>query len=357
VAYTYTIQELPLPFDVETKKVLKKTIEANQHLAELKGMVRTIPNDAILLNTLILQEAKDSSAIENIITTHDELYKADLETEQITSLQTKEVMRYADALKYGFNIIKNNESLTNNDICDIQSILEENNAGFRKQAGTVLKNNKGEVVYTPPQDYDTIVRLMGNLERYINIQEDEDPDPLIKMAIIHYQFESIHPFYDGNGRTGRIINMLYLTLNDLLDLPILYMSRYIIQNKGEYYRLLQSVRDTESWEDWILYMLEGVSQTARDTIVLVNKIRALLETYKAQLKRQLPKIYSRELVDTLFKHPYTKIEHVEHDLDVSYLTARSYLDQLFDTGLLGKQKIGKSNFYINQSLYDLLQGK
>ncbi len=355
MADTYTIQELPLPFDVETKKVMKKCIEAMQHLAELKGIVRTIPNDAILLNTLVLQEAKDSSAIENIITTHDELFKADLQTEQVMSLQTKEVLSYAAALKHGFDLVKQKSILTNNYISEIQAVLEENKAGFRKLPGTALKNSKGETVYTPPQDYDTIVRLMGNLEQYINTQSDNDPHPLVKMGIIHFQFESIHPFYDGNGRTGRIINMLYLTLNDLLDLPILYLSRYLIQNKAEYYRLLQLVRDAGSWEDWILYMLEGISQTAKDTITLVNNIRELMEKYKADFKAQLPKIYSRELLDILFKHPYTKIEHIESGLGVTYQTARIYLDQLDNDGLLYKQKIGKSNYYINARLFNLLQ--
>ncbi len=352
----YIMQELPLPFDVETKKVLNKTIEAMQHLAELKGIVRTIPNEAILLNTLVLQEAKDSSAIENIITTHDELFKADLQTEHIASLQTKEVMSYAAALKHGFDLVKQKGILTNNYICEIQAVLEENKAGFRKLPGTALKNNKGETIYTPPQDYETIVKLMGNLEQYINVQKESDPHPLIKMAIIHFQFESIHPFYDGNGRTGRIINMLYLTLNDLLDLPILYLSRYIIQNKADYYRLLQAVRDTDNWESWILFMLEGVSQTAKDTIKLVNNIRALMDSCKADFKAKLPKIYSKELLDILFKHPYTKIEHVENELGIAYLTARSYLDQLDKVGLLSKQKIGKSNFYVNTPLFDLLQG-
>lgn len=339
---------------METKKVLKKTIEASQHLAELKGIVRTIPNEAILLNTLVLQEAKDSSAIENIITTHDELFKADLQTEQVTSLQTKEVMSYAAALKHGFGLVKQKDLLTSNFICEIQAILEENKAGFRKLPGTALKNSKGEVVYTPPQEHDTIVRLMANLEHYINVHGDNDPDPLIKMAIIHFQFESIHPFYDGNGRTGRIINMLYLTLNKLLDLPILYLSRYIIQNKADYYRLLQAVRDGNSWEEWILFMLDGISTTAKDTIRLVNNIRGLMEVFKTAFKDKLHKIYNKELLDVLFKHPYTKIEHVENELNVSYLTARSYLDQLDREGLLSKQKIGKSNYYINHSLYELL---
>ena len=354
MADTYTIRELPLLFDVETKKVLNKAIEAGQHLAELKGIVRTIPDENILLNTLVLQEAKDSSAIENIITTHDELYKADLQTEQVIGRETKEVMSYAAALKHGFELVKQQGILTNNYICEIQAVLEENKAGFRKLPGTALKNNKGETVYTPPQDHDTIVKLMGNLEEYINMQKENDPHPLIKMGIIHFQFESIHPFYDGNGRTGRIINMLYLTLNDLLDLPILYLSRYIIQNKGDYYRLLQSVRDTESWEEWILFMLDGISTTAKDTIILVNNIRALMEKYKAEFKARLPKIYSKELLDILFKHPYTKIEHVEKELEISYDKARNQLEKIAEIGLLQKTQIGKSSFYINQSLFDLL---
>ena len=235
---TSKLKKLPLEKDIETKKILKKLATAHRALAELKGVVSIIPNENILINTLGLQEAKDSSAIENIITTQDDIYKAELNLDGFKSLNAKEVQNYISALKKGFSLITKKSILTNNDIIQIQSELEKNNAGFREVPGTALKNaTTGKVVYTPPQDYETILNLMNNLEQFINDNSISDFDPLVKMGIIHYQFESIHPFYDGNGRTGRIINVLYLVMNDLLDLPILYLSRYIIENKGNYYRL------------------------------------------------------------------------------------------------------------------------
>ena len=237
------LEKLSLEQDVESKAILKKLTVAHKALAELKGVVSSIPNENILINTLGLQEAKDSSAIENIITTHDDIYKAELNLTSFKSLDAKEIQNYISALKKGFGLISRNKILTNNDIIDIQAELEKNNAGFRRLPGTALKNRTtGEIVYTPPQDYATIQELMQNLEQFINDNTMSSFDPLVKMAIIHYQFESIHPFYDGNGRTGRIINILYLVMNELLDLPILYLSRYIIQNKGKYYKLLQEVR-------------------------------------------------------------------------------------------------------------------
>jgi Fic family protein len=252
----FVLKELPLTVDVETKAVLKSLPKAHAALAELKGIASTIPNQIILINTLGLQEAKDSSAIENIITTHDDLYKSELNLDSFNSLQAKEVQNYISALKKGFELVKNKGLITNSIIIDIQSELEKNNAGFRKLSGTALKNAAtGETVYTPPQDINDINRLMSNLERFINDPTVSDYDPLIKLAIIHYQFESIHPFYDGNGRTGRIINILYLILEELQTLPILYLSNYIIRHKADYYRLLQQLRDNEHWEEWLLFMI------------------------------------------------------------------------------------------------------
>ena len=234
--------KLPLKKDIETKEILKATINANRALAKLNGVSKIIPNSNILINSLALQEAKDSSEIENIITTHDELYQADLDLKNMTNA-TKEVQNYKNALLKGFELVKEHKLLLKKYIVEIQQELEQNDAGVRKQSGTNLANAKtGEVIFTPPQDYETIQELLDNLEKYIN--ESNDIDPLINMAIIHYQFETIHPFYDGNGRTGRIINILYLILNDLLDIPILYLSSYIIKNKADYYRLLQEVRTT-----------------------------------------------------------------------------------------------------------------
>ncbi len=346
---------LPIKNDIETKKILKKVASAHRALAELKGIVSSIPNEHILINTLGLQEAKDSSAIENIITTHDDIYKSELNLNQFKSLNAKEVQNYISALKKGFALISKNKLLTSNDIIQIQSELEKNNAGYRKVPGTALKNIvTGETVYTPPQDYDTILNLMANLEQFINDETISDFDPLVKMGIIHYQFESIHPFYDGNGRTGRIINVLYLVMNDLLDLPILYLSRYIIENKGRYYSLLQEVRENDNWENWILYMLDAVEQISKETILLIVKIKELIFEYK-NLLRDNYKFYSQDLLNNLFKHPYTKIEFVEKDLGVSRITASKYLNLLAKDGLLIKEKLGTANYYINERLIVILK--
>jgi len=351
------LKKLPLKQDIETKKVLKKLASAHRALAELKGIVSSIPNSTILINTLGLQEAKDSSAIENIITTHDDIFKAGLNLDGFKSLNAKEVQNYISALKKGFASIKKNKILTNNTIIEIQSELEKNNAGFRKVPGTALKNaTTGEIVYTPPQDYNTILDLMSNLEQYINDESRSEFDTLVKMAIIHYQFESIHPFYDGNGRTGRIINVLYLVMNDLLNLPVLYLSRYIINHKADYYRLLQEVRETDNWENWILYMLDSVEQISKETIVLIGKIRDLIHEYKNLLRNNY-KFYSQDLLNNLFKHPYTKIEFIENDLGVSRITASKYLNQLAKDKVLRKEKLGTGNYYINEKLIKILTFK
>ncbi|RKY76455.1 Fic family protein [candidate division KSB1 bacterium] len=348
------LKKLPIEKDVETKKVLKKLASAHRALAELKGVVATIPNESILINTLGLQEAKDSSAIENIITTYDYIYKSKLNLYHFKSLASKEVQNYISALKKGFALISEKKILTKNDIIEIQSELEKNRAGFRKLPGTTLKNSAtGETVYTPPQEYSEIMDLMTNLEQFINDDTMSDFDPLIKMAIIHYQFESIHPFYDGNGRTGRIINVLYLVMKDLLNLPVLYLSKYIILNKDSYYKLLQTVRETDDWENWLVFILEGVEQISIETIGLIRKIRELIFEYK-NLLRDNYKFYSQDFLNNLFKHPYTKIEFVERDLGVSRITAAKYLNQLVKDGLLKKRKLGTGNYYINEKLMDLL---
>ena len=325
----------------------------HRFLAELKGVAASIPNESILINTLVLQEAKDSSAIENIITTDDELFRAEL-FENFVGPAQKEVQNYATALRFGFQKVRDHGVLTNNFILEIQQLLEGNRAGFRKLPGTALKNEQTkEVIYTPPQDYDTIVSLMSNLERIINDDAFWPIDPLIKMAAIHFQFESIHPFYDGNGRTGRIINILFLVEQDLLRLPILYLSRYIIRNKGNYYRLLQRVRDEGDWESWVIFILDSVEQTARESIQTINKIRDLMLDYKHRIREQFPAMYSQDLLNNLFRHPYTKIEFVVNDLRVSRLTATRYLDKLTTSGFLEKHKLGRSNYYINQPLLNI----
>ncbi len=352
------IELLPLKQDVETKAVLKKTALAHKALAELKGIVTSIPNENILLETLALREARESSAIENIISTFAEVYQSNLFAHQFASPAAKEVHQYAEALKTGFNLIKERGLLTNNFILQMHEIIEQNNAGFRKLAGTKLLNDRtGSVIYIPPQDHATIVRLMTNLELFINDDMMMDVDPLIKMAIIHHQFESIHPFYDGNGRTGRIINILYLVQKGLLHLPILYLSRYIIRHKADYYRLLQSVRENDEWEEWILYLLTGVEQTAKESIELISSIKVLMQQYKQTIRRELPKLYSQDLLNNLFKYPYTKIEFLERDLQVSGRTAVRYLDALIEKGIVIKQKVGRDNFYLNEKLFALLSGK
>lgn len=349
---------LPLPYDLETKAVLKQVNLANKKLAELKGVAQTIPNEVILLSTLTLQEAKDSSAVENIVTTQDDLYKADLDLKQsIISASAKEVLNYREAIIHGFNIVREHRMLTNNHIKDIQAYLEHNSAGFRSVPGTTLRRNDGTVVYTPPEP-DMINAQMENLESFINDDSLSDQDPLIKMAIIHHQFESIHPFYDGNGRTGRIINILYLVITGLLDLPILYLSRYITHNKIEYYRLIQAIRDAgennaKQWEDWVLFMLKGVEKTAEETIRLVKGIGDLMNKYKNILRPVFGNRYKHELLNNLFFHPYTKIEFVERDMMVLRKTATKYLNMIVNTGLLHKVKIGKTNYYINTALVEL----
>ena len=345
---------LPLDWDVETKTVLKSLPSAHAALAELKGIASTMPNQSILINTLGLQEAKDSSAIENIITTHDDLYKSELNLDSYKSLNAKEVQNYIAATKTGFDLITKTGLLTSRTVIKIQEVLEGNKAGFRKLPGTTLKNSStGEIIYTPPQDPEEIKDLMTNLEKFINDKESTDFDPLVKMAIIHYQLESIHPFYDGNGRTGRIINILYLIQEKLQNLPILYLSSYIIKNKSDYYRLLQEVRTKNNWEEWLLFMIKAVDQTSRETIDLISKIRELMMNYKRTLRDNY-KFYSQDLLNNLFKHPYTKIEFIQLDLNVSRITAANYLNQLADDKLLTKKKLGTANYYINDPLFKLL---
>lgn len=356
----YQIPALPLDFDFETKNILRQLSKSNRRLAELKGVALTIPNENILLSSLVLQEALDSSAVENIVTTSDELYRAELDIKgEISNAAAKEVLNYRQAMQVGFEMVRKKKLLTLNVVKQIQKELEHNNAGFRTVSGTKLKTSKGNVVYTPPQTGEEVAKYMFNLEKYINTQELQDIDPLIKMAIIHHQFESIHPFYDGNGRTGRIISILYLVMNDLLDLPILYLSRYITHNKSEYYRLIQEIRDTAPdnfnvWEEWIVFMLKGVEETAIETIRLVKSISALMAKYKSILKPLFGKQYKHELINNLFFHPYTKIEFMERDMAVQRKTAAKYLDTIVqETGLLQKQKLGRSNYYINTELIEL----
>lgn len=336
---------------METPAILKALVAAHRHLAELKGIAKTIPNQEILLSTLSLQEAQDSSAIENIITTQDALFKYRLQVD-VVDVAAKEVSAYADGLSVGYQRVREHGLLTLNTIIAIQETLEQSRAGLRKVPGTVLRNERtGEVVFAPPSP-ETLPALMSGLE-YLLHDEQTALDPLIKMAIIHHQFETIHPFYDGNGRTGRIINILYLVKEGLLDSPVLYLSRYINHTKADYYRLLQQVRDTGEWQEWVIYMLRGIASTAKHTITLVEGISVLLQQQKHHIRRH-HRFYSQDLINNIFRHPYTKVQFLEHDLNVSRATATRYLDALAQDGVLEKHKLGRENYYLNKALVDLL---
>lgn len=356
----YSIPLLPLSYDLETKAILKQLNNANRRLAELKGVAMTIPNENILVSTLTLQEAKDSSEVENIVTTQDDLYKnaSELYSDYAINAATKEVLNYREALQHGFRLVKEKGVLTSSVIREIQKLLEHNSAGFRSIPGTTLKSSDGKTVYTPPQDRTEILNYMDNLESFINNDDISELDPLIKLAIIHHQFESIHPFYDGNGRTGRIICVLFLVLTGRLDLPILYLSRYITHNKKKYYELIQDIRDKNSdnadeWEAWILFILKGIEETAIETTRLVKGISKLMADFKSVLRPKFGKQYRHELLNNLFFHPYTKVEFLEKELMISRVTAQRYLNLLMETGLIDRVKIGKAYYYINVPLMDL----
>jgi len=353
---TYKIAKLPPSIDLETVPVLKALAVANRALAELKGQAETIPNQGILIDTLALQEAKASSEIENIVTTHDELFQADLFPQGSESAAAKEVALYRDALKMGFEQLRSTEGIiSNNTLIDIFRQLKGRSDGFRVIPGTALKQHRtGETVYVPPQEANEVVRLMTDLEKFLNDDSLCLLDPLVKMALIHHQFESIHPFSDGNGRVGRILNVLYLTRTRLLDIPILYLSRHIIQTKADYYRLLQDVRDTQgshdAWQAWVLYMLEAVTKTSITTLELVKGIRSQMADVKYRMRKDLKKLYSQDLLNNLFRHPYTRIEYVMKDLGITRQTAAKYLDTLAKHGFLKKVQGGRNNYYINESL-------
>ncbi len=335
---------------------MRATIAATRALSKLHGVAQTIPNQEILLSTLILQEAQESSAIENIITTQrDLLTSRGIGTERLDAA-VKEVRRYEDAVRLGFDFIQEDELLLNRHILKIQELLKGDGAGFRKQPGTVLQNAAtGEVVHEPPQHPDEVVALMSNLEQYINDNSLQDLDPLIKMAIIHHQFETIHPFYDGNGRTGRIINVLYLIKEKLLDLPVLYLSRYIVADKGAYYTHLAEARGSEEgYRKYVLWMLRGVRETATYTEGIIARLRALIAEYKSRIRKLDARMYSQDLLNNLFKYPYTKVAFVERDLQVSRPTAARYLKKLVSAGLLEVERIGRQDFYINFELVELL---
>lgn len=353
---SYSIPDLPLPNDFDTVPILKALVAAKAQLAHLRGIALSIPNQGILIDTLAIQEAQASSEIENIVTTQDDLYKSEIFPDQATG-PAKEVSRYRDALRLGFSRMQATQGLiTNAALIEMFRLLKNREDGFRVLPGTALINERtGERIHIPPQDSTEIQRHMAVLEAFMNESGSGALDPLIKMAIIHHQFESIHPFPDGNGRIGRILNVLYLTQQGLLDAPILYLSRHINLNKSDYYRLLQAVRDKGQWEDWILFMLQAVRETAVVTVAMVSSIREQMADYKRRIRSEHPKIYSQDLLNNLFRHPYTRIDFVMRDLSVSRPTATRYLEILAHSGIVEKRQVWRDNYYINVPLVQMFQ--
>ena len=354
---TYRIPPLPPTAELETHSVLRASALAHRHLAELKGRAISVPNPAILLDTLTLQEAQASCEIENIVTTQDDLYRADLFPDSLLDPALKEVARYRSAVKRGFDQLqRSNNQLTNDVLIEIYRVVKSRADGFRTQPGTVIMNSyTQEVIHVPPQDPGEIVNKMGELERFTNDDSLSSLDPLVKMAVIHHQFESIHPFSDGNGRVGRILNVLYLVRCGLLETPVLYLSRVMTRSRARYYRGLQAVRDEGAWEDWIIYMLDAVAATSQHTLTLVERIRALMAEYKRAMRDRLPRIYSHELLNNMFRHPYTRIDSVQRDLGVSRPTASRYLALLVQEDLLEKRRAGRINYYVNTPLIELFR--
>ncbi|AXG68822.1 adenosine monophosphate-protein transferase SoFic [Kordia sp. SMS9] len=339
---------------VETLNTLRQLSIASKSLGELKGIAQTMPNQEMLINAIVLQEAKDSSEIENIITTQDELYKA-LTIAQKQTPQVKEVINYRKAIFLGYDLLRKQGFLKLKDIELLQKTIIENDAGIRNMPGTVLKNDTtGEVVYTPPQEKQVILDLLGNFLEHFNLKQDNFP-VLINLAILHYQFESIHPFYDGNGRTGRILNILYLIINNFLDIPILYLSSYINENKHDYYRLLNKVNKSDEWEEYILYILKAVEITANRTITKIASINASLSETIEIVKAKEPKVYKKELIELLFEQPYSKIEYVVKKLNVERKAASRYLNKLEKIGIVTSKKIGREKIYINIRLFEILK--
>lgn len=352
---TYEVPLLPLPTSIETPAVLRASARAHRHLAELKGRAASVSNPTILLDTLTLQEARASCEVENIVTTQDWLYRADLFPDSAVDPAANEVARYRTAVKRGFDRLRSeNNRLTNDLLIELYQLVTSRADGFRTEPGTVIGNAyTGEIVHVPPQDPSEVAARVTELERFTNDNELSSLDPLVKMAVIHHQLESIHPFADGNGRVGRIINVLYLVRSGLLESPILCLSGFIARNRADYYRALQGVRDEGDWEGWLLYMLHAVSETARRTLVIVERICELRAEYKHAIRSKLPRIYSRELVDNIFRNPYTKIDFVRREVRVSRPTAARYLEALTEEGFLSKRSAGRGNYYVNTRLVDL----
>lgn len=345
---------LPPVTEIESFAVLKKTILASRALSELKGAIIKLPNPTLFINAICLQEAQASSAIENIITTQDELFKATVSDRAIENNATKEVIHYKDALWYGLTQLDKKPLLTTNLFVAIMQIIKENQSGIRNTPGTKLTNPiTGKVVYTPPEGDDLIRRKLKQLEDFIHLENKIDP--LIKLALIHYQFEAIHPFYDGNGRTGRIVLLLYLKLTGLMAHPALYISNYIINNKSEYYANLRSVTEKGDWEKWILYMLDMIEKTSIKGRKQITMIDELMEKTRTAMQEKLPKVYSRELLEVLFKLPYTKRTSLVNAGVGNLKTAGNYLNRLEEKGFLKAELVGKEKLFLNIELMEILK--
>jgi Fic family protein len=344
---------LPPKTDIETKSILRKTISAGRALAQLNGTLLNLPNPTLFIDTIYLQEAKASSEVENIITTNDELYKSLVADKKVENSATKEVLSYKKALWLGLEQIKKKPFITTNLCVSIVQCIKQNTASIRNTPGTKLSNTKGEVVYTPPSGEAIIREKLTNLEKFIN--EDDTIDPLIKMALMHYQFEAIHPFSDGNGRTGRILLLLYLKLSGLLDTPAIYLSDYIIKNKAGYYKCLRGVTENNDWEKYILYMLDMIEETSTKGLDRLNKIANAMTKTSEEIKVKLPKIYSKDLVEILFRLPYTKRQHLIDKNIGNPKTVGNYLIMLEENGFLTSVKVGKEKLYLNQQLLKILE--
>ncbi len=342
-------------FHISEKYNFRHALRANRLLAELKGFCQTLPNPQLLLNTIVLQESKESSAIENIVTTQDELYKATLMGDLVKNQAAREVLQYRQAMYWGMEQLQRNGIITTNLLVGIMQKIRFSNDNIRKNPGTKLSNPlTGKVVYTPPEREDIIRTKLAALERFINDPEASSLDPLIKMALIHYQFEAIHPFSDGNGRTGRILNILYLIQQELIGLPVLYLSKYIIENKADYYRLLREVTEDENWAEWVLYVINGVAGTAQTTLQKIRNILALKESAEKEIKVAMGNTASKELVELLFSYPYIKISVLEDYGIAKRQTASNYLKKIEQTGWVTGIKVWKEVYYINTRLIDIL---
>ncbi len=346
---------LPPKADIETKEILRKTISAGRALAQLNGTLKNLPNPTLFLDTIYLQEAKASSEVENIITTNDELYKSMVAEKKIENSATKEVLSYKEALWLGLEQLKKKPFITTNLCISIVQCIKQNSSSIRVTPGTTLSNIKGEVIYTPPSGENVIREKLANLEKFIN--EDDIIDPLIKMALMHYQFEAIHPFADGNGRTGRILLLLYLKLSGLLDTPAIYLSEYIIKNKADYYKSLRGVTEKNDWKNYILYMLDMIEETSNRGLERLNKITKAIDKTAEEIKTKLQKIYSKDLVEILFRLPYTKRQHLIDENIGNPKTVGNYLMALEENGFLKSVKVGKEKLYLNERLLKILENK